>query len=440
MTLQPFRLPLNPAQFASALQKGQGRALVHSRQFGLDGNESAVLNACLHNQAYDPQCEGDRADWLLEFASADETTGHIVSELIDRLGESTDEFWDASLRCKLALRLAQRGHARARDILYGALRKWPNTADIIGEQEIIELDGAEGLLRVAEFHGSLIRQHLESSSDENPLLCFDETHGEGTGRQLLQSAATHSPLIAQYLDHLDARETATGEGYSGLSERIHKISAEDVIHEIETEDPEHNPFWFSTWGRRAPESELLTVFEAMLLQSDTGRLCKYLRVFQGRALSVFDRRLLHYSDHPEAAVREIANCALSNYRHADVRALAIQRLTAGTISRKELVLLKANYEMGDAGLIEPLMVPPDDREQLHQLTFDLADLYKSNQVPESRNAMLFVYETSPCSNCRHKAVAILAATRQLPGWVRDECNYDSSDEIRALANTARTVD
>ena len=58
--------PLSPDQFRDALRKGLGRALLHVREFGCNGLENAILEACEHSLDLDPQSEGTRGEWLYE--------------------------------------------------------------------------------------------------------------------------------------------------------------------------------------------------------------------------------------------------------------------------------------------------------------------------------------------------------------------------------------
>jgi hypothetical protein len=57
---------LSLTDFTRALKNGHGSALRQAHAHGLEGLEEAVLNACLENQAYDPQCEGARGTWMFE--------------------------------------------------------------------------------------------------------------------------------------------------------------------------------------------------------------------------------------------------------------------------------------------------------------------------------------------------------------------------------------
>ena len=80
ITPAPFRLPLNDAQFRRALQAGHGRALMHVVRHGVGQSLEAVVDACIHNRAYDAQCEGDRARWMLEIIDAGHVEQHDLGQ------------------------------------------------------------------------------------------------------------------------------------------------------------------------------------------------------------------------------------------------------------------------------------------------------------------------------------------------------------------------
>lgn len=450
-----FNIPLTPAQFDSALHKGHGRALLHVRTFGLADFENAVVDACLHDRAYDPQSDGDRTPWLMEIIDASGAAVRIAQILIPELDRAVERFWDATQRCRIAREFARRGHAEARTRLYACLRKWPYTMDVLAAEDIIRLDGADGLLHVAEYLGKLIQVEPGFWVDDGPLQWFDESRDAGSARRVLDAASVHSPAVASYLRHLDERDRErqdagaapmSGVGYLSTNNvqldtsgadmhvaRMQRISPAQVVYEIETADPERNRFWFTSWGLHASEESLSAVIDAMTAQSEPGRLCKYLRVFSRRAMPVFDPAMLRCAEHDNPDVRELAHRALSNCAHPEVRRLAIERLRAGRVLEGELKLLKKNYQPGDAVVIERVLQVPEDLDQLHGLIFDLVEVFRSNRVAELAKVMLFVYEESPCSNCRFNAVKCLVDTMKAPDWLLAECRHDSSDEIRVCA-------
>jgi hypothetical protein len=421
---------------------------MHARQCGLDGVEESFIDACLHARSYDPQCEGGRAEWLFDILTGPRVSGELARTLVDRLGEPSPDHWDTTQRTYLARELARRGFDAARSYLYSCLRREEDSADVTGVEDIIALDGADGLIHVATRLGEMLRDDPSFWSDDRALKHFDETRGEGAARRILDAAAAHSGPIAVYLRHIDAREPPEQEAnraYVDLADvrfkpgaankhvdRMRSISAEAVIHDIETEDPGVNLYWFWGWSRNADDESLGRVFEAMLHQAHPGRLVKYLRVFSRRPLAAFDPRMLPFADHPDLEVRRLAHVALSNYAHAEVRSLALRKIAMGQSSEKIIPLLAKNYRTGDAHLIERVLMTPPDREELHSLVSDLAEVIRANPVSELSRTMLFVYEESPCSLCRHEAVKALRHCASAPSWLLEEGRHDASDEIREL--------
>src|SRR5262249_24572835 len=145
------------------------------------------------------------------------------------------------------------------------------------------------------------------------------------------------------------------------------------------------------------------VLEAMLRQSDPKRICKYLRAFMVGTLDDFDSRLLQFASHPDEDVRGTACRALSNYEHPEVRRLALERLTVRQYRCDELRLLVKNYRAGDELLINGLLIGSDDEQAMHDLGLGINAVAETNPTAPLNQALLFVYEQTPCSICRHSA-------------------------------------
>lgn len=454
LPVRPFALPLTREQLSAALQKGHGRAIRHCREHGGADLAEVILDACLHNRAYDPQCEGPRADWMMQIVEAADLQGSAAQAIEAGLSRPLDDrgFWDATHMCQMARLLARRGYSAARRALYGALRKSSTSLDLIGADEIIQLDGTDGLLFVADALGSWLEEDSQLSLDDQPLHQYDEDgRCEGDARRILEHAAQSNQRIAAYLSHIDTPpEAEAGSQSMGgwmrpdnvqldpnaqdqHKQRMQSISAEQVIQNIQSVAPDQDRYWYGAWGRHASGAELTLVATAMFMESHPGRLQKFLRVFRGRALPHFDARLLALADHPEPDVREAAIAALANCTNPLVRDLAVHRIGLGRLLEGELKLLTLNYRPGDSHLIEAALVTPEDADTLHRIVHDLERVITANNDAGLADVMLFVYENSPCSYCRGDVVKALIGTATIPRWVRDECRYDASEEIRGIA-------
>jgi hypothetical protein len=425
-TFPSFSIPLNHQQFVAALHKGHGRALMHVRAVGLSDLKDSIVDACLHARAYDPQCDGDRSRWLIDLVDACGPGSGIEAILVEQADALTDEFWDAMQRCAILRELVRRGHSGARASLYRCLREWPDCGNVIGVDELIEIDGDDGLIHVAEFLGGLLEGGIDRC-DDDPICAYDGTRGEGAARRLLDDVAPNSPRVASYLNQLDRNEAEIRQARSEPQKRIGEYSASEIMPWIAAES---GPL--VAWGRDAPIDEVQSVFDAMMSESEPTRLRHYLRVFQQRALPVIVTRLLRLAAHEDSEIRRRANTALSMYAHPAVRALAVERLRTARTDEHELKLLAKNFQAGDSSLVEPVLRVRADTDECHDLVYQLAEVCTANPVVELATTMHFVYEHSPCSNCRRRAVQSLIAINAAPAWLLEECRHDSSEQTRAL--------
>lgn len=60
----------------------------------------------------------------------------------------------------------------------------------------------------------------------------------------------------------------------------------------------------------------------------------------------------------------------------------------------------------------------------HRLIFDLVEVCQCNPWPEMLEVMLFVYQTSPCTNCRYSIYETMSQAGLTPGWVASEWPYN----------------
>ena len=67
-------------QQQDALQKGVGRAVTWAERGQLDLD--VLLEACLHDQRFDRQCEANRGEWLCFNAGSSATGGTILLSLL----------------------------------------------------------------------------------------------------------------------------------------------------------------------------------------------------------------------------------------------------------------------------------------------------------------------------------------------------------------------
>ena len=422
--------PLTREQFAHALAAGLGRARLHVDRCGAAGMEDLILEACLHNRAYDRQCEGDRSDWLDQLVVAAGLEQQVLAALADSLSHSVEgEWWDTELQCRLARCLAARGHGAARDMLHAAYRLSPDPAESIGGREIVELDGAAGLLFVAGVLGEALAANPALDVDKTPLTIYDDRHGAGQARVILEEAAAAHPVIRPYLDRVDQLKP------SRIRQR-EIPSFTEIIHSLGLPGPRITRMRFGRWGREAKDEELRIVANILTAASDPVTIRNSLGCFVQRAYPPVRRRLIELAEHADGEVRRAALAALARHEHTEVRSLALCHLATGRFAEGEPRLLERNYRSGDEELLARVLGMVAYPDTMHAAAGDVLAVLKANPSPGVRLPALIIYEHGPCSLCRGDAVQLLVRADQAPAWLLQEGRFDADAETRALCGAA----
>ena len=429
--IEPFSLPLNKSEFQQTLRQGLGRARLHLQKHGNDWVEAILMEACLSNLAYDPQCEGNRAPWLVELIYQSARPEMLIASLLPQLPADVENYWDATQRCRIALNLAQRGVQGAREVLYACLRYSLLTKDIIGASEIVEFDSADGLVHVATFLGSRKLADPNFYCCENPLFIYNDRFGQFSGNVLLQSLARDSPAIQCYLQNIDDHQNRRAE-YQAGQEVTPSISFELAYQDLQSFDSLGFLAQFVTWAKTANETEWSRMLELVHFNAPLNQIRALLSIFERRQFENCPQALFKFVKHPEYNARQWAFSTLGNFKHPEIRAIAEELLSAGKVTGDEILLFKHNYQAGDIDQIYNALQVPEDQHQLHSLIMNIARISESIGTPELFPLLLFGYERTPCSSCRGRLVKELVELDVIPGWIAAECEHDAVSETRAL--------
>lgn len=237
-------LPLSKAAFAAALRKGHGRAIQHIESHGANGFEGIIIEASVFCSSYDPQLEAPRAPWLFSIVDRVKLNAKVVQSI--RAMESMpppESCRDSDSRSAILKELAASGSEDARRLLYASLAIFPNTATVISADEIITLDGVDGLMYVASRWGSgctlilifgsmtpssrrlMVAQEvkvgLQHWSVRPRLIAISRTISRACARHTMASSARHLSLPAWRLQAMKSwliskanlRIDATGSGH-----------------------------------------------------------------------------------------------------------------------------------------------------------------------------------------------------------------------------------
>ena len=452
---------LSREEFADALQKGLGRAAVHVRSHGDAGVCAELLHACLHNVAYDEQIEGSRAAWLLGMIDGTEDPAFYREAILAKLAayDGTDETWDPVQLCDFAMLYAQRGLAEAKPPIYRAHElAVQSSCSWLGYEEILTLDRLDGLDWLLRQTGRRILDGLDRyGADYSTVAHAQDMFGADEVNAHLKMRAAEDQAIAAFVAKhwFEDEASQSDEEPTQLTSRETRPSVrprlpllfdalDGPITDWELHPEYRTRALFFRLGSKAEPADIERVFERLLVEQDELRLLRQLCIFRRRALPRLAPRVFELTAHDDTAIAESARLALRHSRDPEVRRFGLQHLmNASTVHdlRWAVEMLENNFEQQDIELLlaklpRHIVTDEDERYDLHELGSNLIDLPNAPTLPALEPVMLWLYESTPCSYCRHKAVRHLLTWNLLPAQFAAECRDDSAEDVRALFDEA----
>lgn len=428
--------PLTAQQFTDALRKGLGRAFLHVREHGAAGMPEALLDACLHDLSYDPQCEESRADWLMLLLEESGSL-HVYRERIVSALPALTGYWDIRQGLQLALRFARRGDQAARDGLYRfAASRYDRRR--VGLSEVVELDGVQGLLHVAAVLGDQYRQDPETW-DSASWWVSDTCERLGQDRvwSALRAEAARDARIASFLEAMRTEE-AELDGISAAAGPSPSPTMDDVTCMIDDPSDAVHLGHMTRFGRAMTGREAELFFDRLLAETRPIQLARYLALFRDRGFPSLPPRVFELALSSDEEVRWAAFQALGKCRSPEVRrfARALLGREPSAAANGAILLFEHNYEPEDAMLFESVLERPQEPEQAHPLGSALLRVGAAGGGPELASCLLWVCEQTPCTLCRRESVEALVKWSRAPKPLLAECHWDADARIREIARSA----
>jgi hypothetical protein len=212
------------------------------------------------------------------------------------------------------------------------------------------------------------------------------------------------------------------------------VTVGEIIAAAERNDPRYG--LFRGWGMYAEQSDLAVLLEHLWAAREPSVITKLLRVFSNRALPQFDCRLIELCRHGDGEVRRWALNTSAKNANPLVREFALAELEKGTCEGCVVALFIDNYQKGDEQRIQEALEFPDDACERHWLLMDVIKVLEKNSEADCSQLGVIGYASTPCASCRFHAARLLLHQQVAPGWLTDECRYDSGEECRELVERA----
>jgi hypothetical protein len=425
---------LSRAEFADAIAKGLGRALLYVQNYGLDRVKDLVLNACLHDLSYDIQCSNRRSKWLFAMFANSPHYLEFRDEILTELWKEPESYNDLYQICGIVKEMALAGDIVAIEKLAERVYHYsarPNTEDWDGANELIEIQGIDAELELSRIFGRRLLANSEDSvPDDLNLDIFEDMSEEAIA--IFDRYAKLEESIATYYKYIvDARLTREREREERAFQPKKIILLADIIDLARCKKHEYPSIYMRFGQKYATLAELETVFNLLLNESDEEICLRLLWVFRRASIPRLADRLFEWVDSQTdllkiSALQALAQISDDRIYRLGRSKLAKDRLTG--VDTNTLDLFINNYRAGDAELIlAKLQSIEIDSEDLHAIGFSIDDISKQQVNPELVILLEWIYDRTPCCICRNRIVEQLKIYQLLPDRILAEYQFDSRE-------------
>jgi hypothetical protein len=105
----------------------------------------------------------------------------------------------------------------------------------------------------------------------------------------------------------------------------------------------------------------------------------------------------------------------------------------GLPPRQFVMLLKGSFVPGDEQAVEQVLSRKlvNNIKEWHWFLEDVVELFESNPTIKATRALEYVYENTPCSACRGRAVKLLVQLGTVSQATRTEGMLDANQSVRS---------
>lgn len=365
-------LGLGVDEFERTLKMGLGRTVLYLKNHDSRPYENAILGACLHNLAYDPQLECDRSEYLLELIALTGRKDFYRDAVLDALRASYGSKADRAQQVELAYKLIADDDHEVRQFLDELAFQPPY--DEVGD----EAPRPQKSLDLKNVSYSQLKKLLTDRTVDSIPFRLSSWGKQASDDDILKAARD---LLALSDDH------------------IMQINA------------------------------YLDIFYRRAFPLVPTRLIEWAKAIGDQPLWTGSGR------NPEAHMALKALNALEQVYHPAVGELALWLIQAQKSAGRAVGLLAANFAAGDWGLIANLTLEPLTDENYHDLACSVCDVFEAHPDSEAVPALENLYEYGWCSYCRYQIVGALISLNALSPSLLLECRHDASTDIRTLVSS-----
>lgn len=413
--------------FFDSLKRGTGEAyLIAINNPSIDFS-SYIIKGALNNYSYDGQSEDSRAQYIFDLISTSSKKDKIRNAVLHGLMSEKKDIWTLTQLFDLAKFYVKQGDQEIKQAIRNRFfNDIIESADWVGYQVILELDGLDGLKFVADKIGRFLMQNPDDLQDDLIITHFQAENPDIPAMLELEKAAKSNEYINIYLNNIQRAKEIRAD-YT-----MPKFDFQALIEQINKSE---KTFISPAFTKELSYNEIEQLADNFVKEKDLRRKEKYLSIFT-RIKYPHDYKPIY-----ELALRkpskknhltDYAVGALKHIKADDIRELAVSKLHETNSPDYFTNLLINNYVEGDAKLLKTIVEKTRNENVIESLACSYVDIYKANKTKECIEPLLELYKKMNCSIHRYSIIEILIENNILPEDIHNEIEFDCNLNTRLL--------
>ena len=418
-------------QFLNSLKRGTGEAYLLVKDNPKIDFTNQIIKGVLNIYAYDGQSEGNRAQYIFDIISISKQKEKIRRAVIQGLANEQEHTWNLTHLFALTKLFAEQNDTEAKQAIYDRFLNPPiEHSDWIGYPEILELDGLNGLLYVAEKFGKYIVQNPDDWQDDSIIRHFQDNNKKIRVYEELENKAKTNQLTRIYLDNI--KRTKSSQEQHKSKRTKYRYIVDEVLNS--------KPFISFRKKRNLTEEEINQIAQRLIHETEKSNVEKLLDIFSFHKFPYDSQIILDFAKQKPTdknRIPEYAIYALKHLKSINVRTFAMGKIKNSKYPIEVLGILVSNYESGDFKLLIDIANKTKNEHKIEQLAGIYTDIYKANKTKECKEPLEILYNKMNCAIHRNGIVEILIENKVLSEKIKNEIKFDCDLETRKLINKKR---
>ena len=413
-------------RFFDSLKRGTGEAYLIAKENATIDFSTYVIKGALRNYAYDGQSEPSRAQYIFDLYSFSDKKDKIRKAIINGLATEQEDTWSLTHLFDLAKLFAQQGDQEMRKAIYDRFCNNPiEGSDWVGYSEILELDGLQGLIFIAEKFGKFIEQNPDDWLDDWIIRYFQEENPDLEVTKILENRATENKYIRIYLDNIKRTKSSQEEHKSK------PIKYNDIIDEVLNS----KPFISFSRKRNLSEVEVIEIADQLINETEKSKIEKLLGIFDYYKFPLDSEVILNFAKLKKSSKNRLVDNAIDALKHLKskaIREFALEKIKNSKNPIDYLEILTSNYQSGDFKIFTEIATETNNEHKIENLAGIFTELFKINKTKECKDPLEVLYNKMNCGIHRNGIIEILIENEVLSDKIRNEIIFDSDLETRKL--------